>query len=139
MGHDSLLALHFFGLFMGGAAGLGLPVIGATLAATPVEHRAPLARVAGILKRIGQAGMALLIVTGVVLSGMGDVWSEGLLLFWIKLLAVAVMVAGMVRADRLGPRAMSGDAAAAGAVRTIGLVNLVALAVVVVAASFAFL
>ena len=136
--HDAVLALHFLGLFMGGASGIGLPVIGARIGAAPPEHRQTLAGVARALKRIGQMGVAILLVTGFVLATMGGAWGTASVWFWIKLLAVAVLIGGIILADRIGPKAMAGDMGAAATIRLIGKSNLTALAVIVFAASFAF-
>ena len=61
MAYDLLLALHFLGLFMGGAAGLGLPVLGAAIQATQVDHRPSVGKAARPLRLIGQSGVGLLI------------------------------------------------------------------------------
>lgn len=136
--HDVLLAIHFLGLFMGGAAGIGLPVIGATAAGAPAEHRATLGQVAGRVKRIAQMGIAALIVTGLIMATMGGVWSDGSVWFWIKLLGVASLVTGVIIGDKVGPKAMQGDPEAAATAKKVGMANLVSLAVIVFAASFAF-
>lgn len=123
---------------MGGAAGIGMLILGAKMGAAPVEHRASMAGVAGPLKMSGKIGMGLLILTGVMLSFFGNVWSEGPGLFWVKLVFVVLLLAGIIAADKAGAKAMTGDAEAAGRARMFGMINLVSAALVLLAASFAF-
>ncbi len=138
MTHNVILAVHFWGLFMGGAAGIGMLILGAKLAAAPVEHRASMGTVAGPLKTAGKIGMGLLILTGVLLATIGDVWSAGPALFWIKLVFVVLLLAGIIAADKAGAKAMAGDVEAAAKARMFGLINLVSAALVLLTASFAF-
>ncbi len=138
MGHDLLLAVHFLGLFMGGAAGIGLPVIGAVTEAAAEAHRPSIGRAVRPLQLSGHIGLGLLIVTGVVLAGMAGSWSGASAWFWVKLAGVAVLVAGVVLAGRAGAKAMAGDVAAAAQARLFGMLNLVAVVVIVVAATLEF-
>ncbi|MEK6216626.1 MAG: hypothetical protein N2B03_05340, partial [Boseongicola sp.] len=108
MAYDLLLALHFLGLFMGGAAGLGLPVLGATIQATQVDHRPSIGKAARPLRLIGQSGVGLLIVTGLVLIFTDGSTNNLPLLFWIKMLLVAARGAGIYRATQAGVRAAPG-------------------------------
>lgn len=136
--HDLLLAVHFFGLFMGGASGLGLPILGKAMAAAPVEHRATLGAIAPRLKAMGKMGLALLVLTGVILAFLGGVWTSGPVWFWIKLLAVAALIFGIVNADKAGIKAASGDATAAARAAMFGKFNIAALGVIVTTAALAF-
>lgn len=138
MTHDLILALHFFGLFMGGAPGIGMIVLGAAMAEAPPEQKPGLARAAEGLKLMGKIGMGILIVTGVILATMAGVWTAGNVWFWIKLLAVVALIAGIVMADKAGTAAMAGDTEAPARAAKFGRVNVVSLAVVLLTASFAF-
>lgn len=138
MTYDLLLALHFLGLFMGGAAALGLPVLGAALQAAPGEHRPSIGRAAKPLRLIGQSGVGLLIVTGVILVTMGGSIATASLLFWLKMVLVTALVASIVMATRAGTRAMAGDAAASSQVRLLGKVNIALVVAIVVTAALVF-
>ena len=136
--YEVVLTLHFLGLFMGGAPSIGLIVIGAITEAAPAEHRPTLARTVRPLKIFGKIGIGLLLVTGIYMATVSGTWSSGSLWFWIKLVAVAAVIAVIVTADRLGALAMAGDAEAGRKVQTVALVNIGAIVVVLLAASFAF-
>lgn len=136
--YEIVLALHFLGLFMGGAPAIGLIVIGAISEAAPPEHRPTLARAVKPLKIFGKTGIGILLITGVYMATVNGIWSAGSLWFWIKIVAVAAVIAGIVTADRLGAQAMAGDAEAGRKVQTVALVNIGAIVVVLLAASFAF-
>ena len=135
---DLLLAAHFLGLFMGGAAGLGLPVLGAVTGAAPIEHRPSIGKAAKPLRIIGQSGVGLLIVTGVIIASKDGYWSLAPLFFWLKMILVLALVAGVIMATRAGSRAMAGDAEAAGQARFIGMVNIALVIAIVIVATLVF-
>lgn len=135
---DLILALHFLGLFMGGAPGLGMLVIGAVIAGAPVEHRSSIGRAVVPLRMIGYSGIALLVVTGVILAVANGVFANGPVWFWIKLLAVVVLIFGIYIGGKAGARAMAGDQAAAGQARTIGKLNVLVIVIIVLSATLAF-
>ncbi len=138
MAYDLLLALHFLGLFMGGGAGLGLPVIGAIMPAAPVEHRPSIAKVARPLRLIGQSGVGLLIATGLVLVLISGSIGNLPLLFWIKMLFVAALVVSIYLATQAGARAATGDADASRQGRLLGKVNIALVIGIVVTAALVF-
>lgn len=136
--YDLILTLHFLGLWMGGASGIGLLVIGATAASAPVEHRPSIGRAVMPLRMAGMTGVALLVITGFIQAAVVGAWSNGSVWFWIKLLGVAVLIFGIVMGSRAGKKAMTGDAAAAAQARTIGMLNVVVLVLIVLSATIAF-
>lgn len=136
--NDLFLALHFLGLFMGGAAGFGLPVVGAVLGSTPAEHRPFVGKVARPLRIIGQSGVGLLIVTGVAIASIDEYWAVAPLLFWVKIVLVFALVASIIMATRAGARAMAGDAEAAGQAGLLGKVNIALVVAIVVIAALVF-
>jgi len=138
MAYDLLLALHFLGLFMGGAAGLGLPVIGAVLQAAPGEHRPSIGMAARPLRLIGQSGVGLLIVTGVILVRESGSTDSTTLLFWLKMALVAALVFSIFMATRAGAWAMAGDADASRQARLFGQVNVALVVAIVVTAALVF-
>lgn len=138
MGNDLLMTVHFIGLAMGGAAGIGLPVVGAVAGRVPPAERGSIARMVKPLKIVGHAGMGLLLLTGAVLATTGGYWSAASGWFWVKLAAVALLIAGIVAGGRAGRRAFAGDAAAAQRARQIGIANIALLVLILLAASLAF-
>ncbi|MGI9395062.1 MAG: hypothetical protein ACR2OY_10495 [Boseongicola sp.] len=135
---DLILALHFLGLFMGGAAGLGLPVIGAIMPTAPVEHRPSIGKVARPLRLIGQSGVGLLILTGLILVVTSRPIGSMPPLFWLKMLLVTGLVGSIYLATRAGARAMAGDTAAAGHARLLGKINIALVVAIVVNATLIF-
>lgn len=122
--NDVAMTVHIVGLFMGGASAFGLPVIGALTAKAEPEHKPVLGRAVKPLKMIGHVGIGLLLLTGILMASAGGVWSSGPLVFWIKLLAVAVLLAGIVIAGKTGARAMTGDAEAAAKMPKLSMMNI---------------
>ena len=129
---------HFFGLFMGGGSAFGMAVIGMTAPGAPAEHRATLGVMAKRFKVVSHAALGLLIVTGVLMATIEGVWTGGSTWFWLKLLAVALLVAGIVTAGRFGARAMAGEAGAGARAETFGKMNMVVLVAILTAAVLAF-
>lgn len=138
LGHDLLLWLHFTGLFLGGASAFGLPALGAVIDKADGPEKPVLARVVKPLKMIGHVGLALLLLTGVILATTVGAWGEGPAWFYVKLVAVVALVAGIVVAGKTSARAMTGDAAAGAKMPMISAVNTLLGLFVLLAATFAF-
>lgn len=138
LGHDLVLALHFFGLFLGGASAFGLPVIGALTGRAPPEHRPTVGQAVKPLKALGHAGIGLLILTGIILAFQIDAWTGAPAWFWVKLTAVAGLVAGIVVAGRTGAKAMSGDAGAAARMPKLSALNIGLGVLIILSATLAF-
>lgn len=97
--NDFILFLHFFGLMLGAAGGLGSGVIMRRALAMPADEAKVVRGLGPLLSNVAHTGVALLWVTGLIL-----VWSKwdgfGSLpqLFWVKaifilsLTAVAIFV-----------------------------------------------
>lgn len=134
----ALKVLHFFGLFMGGGSAFGMAVIGMTAPGAPAEHRPTLGAMAKRFKLISHIGLGLLIVTGVLMAALEGVFGTATIWFWLKMLAVVVLIAGIVLAGRQGPKALQGDAAAAARAEGFGKMNMVALVVILATAVLAF-
>lgn len=133
--HTLLLWVHFASIAAGGAASVGIPVVGAAMRSAPAEARPALGGVAMKLSVIGRTALGLLIVTGALLiwSGSGtNGW------FWIKLTLVALLIAGVVLGLRAGAQARGGDSAAAARGAMIGKVNILIFVLIVLAAVLAF-
>ncbi len=136
--HDILLTAHFVGLFMGGTTGIGLPIVAKVAATVPVEQKGPFITAIGKMKTVGKIGLVMLIVTGVILAFFGDVWTDAPLWFWLKLVAVAGLIGGIIKADKTGPKAVSGDAEAGALLGKVVHYNHTMLLLIVLFASFAF-
>jgi hypothetical protein len=130
-----LLVLHFIGLGMGLSVSFGnIVMLGLIGRAAPAE-RSILARFPPAISRVGQAGLALLWVSGATMaytkwSGIGFMpWT-----FHVKLAAVVLLTLLVVYITRLEGRIQRGDAAAAAQIETIGkLTSLCALTAIIFA------
>lgn len=136
--YDIALILHLLGLTMGGAAAYGLPTIGAVTAAAPPEHRPSVARAVPVLKKIGHAGMGLLILTGLYMATVSGLWGQAPVWFWLKLAAVAVLIGGIVAGGKYGGKAMQGDAEAAAMAKKVSLLNIGVLVLILILAVLSF-
>lgn len=136
--HDLVLTLHFLGLFMGGASAFGLPVIGALAEAADPGERPALGRAVRPLKMIGHAGLGLLLLTGFLLAWSGGYFGSAPFWFWLKLLVVVALVAGIVFAGRTGKKAMAGDAEAAAMMPKLSVLNIGLALLILFFASLAF-
>ena len=90
------------------------------------------------LKMIGHIGLALLLLSGLTQATMAGAWTDGGVWFWIKILAVIGLVAGIVVAGKTGKRAMAGDAEAAGRMPALSALNLLLGVTIIVAAVMTF-
>ncbi len=131
-----LLWLHFLSLGLGGAATFGGVVLATTIAKAPPESRPPLAAVRGRLVLFGRLGLALLILTGLLMvraHGAGQ-------LFWftLKMTLVLALTASVVYAIPLGRKAQTGDAAAIARMGQIVRLNLGLFAAIIFTAVLAF-
>ena len=132
----ALKVIHYVGLFMGGGSAFGAMVIGMTAPGAPRDHAPTLLALAKRFKVISPIALALLIGTGIIMATLEGVW--GLPWFWVKLAAVAVLVVGIIMAGKAGTKALQGDAAAGARAEKFGMLNHMALLVVLIAAVAAF-
>lgn len=133
-----LKTAHFFGLFMGGGSAFGMAVLGLTLPHVPEEHRATLVAMSKKFKIVSHAALALLIVTGALLALIVGAFSAASVWFWIKLVAVALLIIGIVRAGKAAAMSFNGDSEAAARAEVFGKMNFAALVVILFAAVSAF-
>jgi hypothetical protein len=133
--NQALLVLHFIGLGMGLSVSFGnIVALGLITSAAPPDKRV-LARFPPAISKVGQAGLALLWITGATMaytkwSGIGSMpWT-----FHVKLTAVVLLTLVVVYITRLEARIHRGDAAAAAQIQTIGKVaSLCALTAIIFA------
>lgn len=138
LANDLAMTVHIVGLFMGGASAFGLPVIGALAGKAEPQHKPVLGRAVKPLKRIGHAGLGLLLLSGIMMATAGGVWSHGPLAFWLKLAAVIGLIAGIIVAGKTGARAMAGDAEAAAKMPMLSMGNIGLGVLIVLLAVLAF-
>jgi hypothetical protein len=136
--NEILLILHFFGFGAGMAASVGNFTIMQLIQASPGD--APvLSRVPPVLARVGQVGLAVLWLTGIVMvwsiwGGPGSLnWA-----FWVKFAAVVLLTGVAVYLDLTIRKVRAGDTAAAASLPIFGRVAAGLLALIVVFAVIAF-
>jgi uncharacterized membrane protein len=134
-----LLWLHFIGLALGGAASFGIPVVGSRMMGAAPETRPLLLGIVHGLSRVGRAGLGLLIVTGPLLiwlkfGGVGEIsgW------FWVKMVLVLLLIAGIIYSGLLLKRLEGGDASVAPRLPRLGMANTTVLVLIVLAAALTF-
>lgn len=134
-----LIWIHLLALAAGGATTFGMPVAGRGMATATPEQRPALLALMKRLSTIGRAAIGTLIVTGLLIvwldyGGFGtmNVW------FWIKMVLVVALLAGVIYGGITFKRGSQGDAAAAKLGPRIGMVNMVLFFGIVLAAVFAF-
>jgi hypothetical protein len=136
--NEILLILHFFGLGAGFASSIGNFTVMQLIQASPGD-RPVLSKVPPVLARVGQVGLGLLWLTGLVLiwtkyGGPGNLdWA-----FWIKIACVVALTAIVVYLDLTIKKVQAGDVAAAAQLPLFGRAAAGLLVLVVVFAVIAF-
>jgi len=134
-----LLWLHFMGLAIGGAASFGIPVVGSRMASAPPESRPLLLGITHGLSRVGRVGLGLLIVTGPLLLWLKFNGGAGISFwFWIKMLLVLLLIAGVIYGGLLLKRLQGGDMSVAPMMPRLGAANTVVLVLIVLCAALTF-
>jgi hypothetical protein len=132
------IMLHLFGFAAGFASSIGNIVILRLVAASPADGPV-LRRVSPVLARIGQVGLALLWLTGLIMvwsihGGPGNLdWA-----FWVKLALVIGVTVGMVLLDLTLKAVRAGNQDAAVRLPIYGGATSAMLILVVVFAVLAF-
>lgn len=132
-----MLWAHFLGLALGGAAAFGHPVLGAVGAATP-EARPHMMRASRVLTMLGRAGLALLVISGVVMMAQRFEAAAMPASFWIKMLLVMALIVNVVMAGLAARAAAAGDAGRAGRLPTHARISAALLVLLVLFAVLAF-
>jgi len=138
--NEILLMLHFLGLGMGFAGSLGGFALTLVTNASPPQDAPVLARVAPVLMRIGQIGLALLLVTGPLLLWLKWGWvPPAPTMFMLKMIfvaAVTIMIALIAMTAGRARRAR--DMTAAARLPLYGRIATTFLGLVVIFAVLAF-
>lgn len=134
-----LLWLHFMGLALGGAAAFGIPVVGSRMQSAAPETRPLLMNIMKGLAQVGRAGIGLLIITGPLMiwlkyGGVGGISAW----FWIKMVLVLLLIAGVIYSGMLGKRIEGGDMSAAKLAPRVGMANATLLILIVLSAAITF-
>ena len=133
-----LLWVHLICLSIGGAASFGLPVLGAALAKADAGSRETLFATSKRLSTMGRGALVVLILTGGAMILMGRGFGGVGSWFWVKMILVIALTAGIVVSGRLAKAAYNGDASARAKAPVVGLGNITVLAGVVLAAVLEF-
>jgi hypothetical protein len=136
--NEALLMLHFVGFGMGVAAAAGNGTVMGQIAQAPGD--APvLSRLQPIFVRIGQIGVGLLWLTGLIMVWTRWGGPENLpSMFWVKFGCVIILTALVIYSSYLAARARAGDANARRQLPVVGPLNGVFLGLVIIFAVLAF-
>ncbi|MCR4283002.1 MAG: hypothetical protein NUV72_08265 [Bauldia sp.] len=136
--NEILLILHFFGLGAGFASSIGNFTVMQLIQASPGD--APvLGKVPPVLARVGQVGLGLLWVTGLIMvwsryGGPGNLdWA-----FWLKIVCVILLTGLAIFLDLTVKRVRAGDMAAAAQLPLFGRIGAGLLVLIVIFAVIAF-
>lgn len=136
--NEILLILHFFGLGAGFASSIGNFTVMQLIQASPGD--APvLGKVPPVLARVGQVGLGLLWVTGLIMvwsryGGPGNLdWA-----FWLKIVCVILLTGLAIFLDLTVRRVRAGDMAAAAQLPLFGRIGAGLLVLIVIFAVIAF-
>lgn len=135
-----LLWLHLGALALGGVATFGLPVIGARMGAAEPAGKAALGGVIVSFTKLANIALGTLIVTGLIMAWLrfGQAKMPVSAWFWVKMLAVVVLL-GVIHMGRANARrAMGGDATAASRIPAYGKAGMASFLAVVACAVLAF-
>ena len=133
-----LKVVHFFALFLGGGSAFGMAVIGMTAPTVSTEHHQTLAAMAKKFKIISHTAIGLLLLSGLLMVILGGYFPGVSAWFWVKMLALAVLIFGIIQAGKFAAIALEGDAAAGARAEMFGKMNIAALVVILIAAVLAF-
>lgn len=134
-----LFWVHIAALALGGTAAFGIPVVGRRMPAATPETRPALLGIVKGLSTVGRAGIGTLIITGPLIAWLkyGGFATFGIW-FWIKMVLVLGLLAGVIYAGILLKRTEGGDAASAQQLPRVGMVNILLFLGVMFSAVFAF-
>lgn len=137
--NDVLLIAHFLGLAMGFAGGFGNMIMGGLMAKATPADAGVLARFPPAISRIGDIGLVLLWVTGVILvftkwGGIGFLP----VMFWVKMIAVVALTGLAGYMHMLKAKAKAGDGAARAMIPKVGPFAMISALLAIVFAVLAF-
>ncbi len=134
-----VVILHFLGLAMGFATGIANSIMLGLIAKAAPPEKSVLARFPPVMSRVGETGIALLWLTGLILVYMkwggfaSFPWT-----FYVKVTAVVILTIVVLRVHTLGRRVAAGDTAAAASIPVFGKIAMVMALTAVVFAVLTF-
>jgi uncharacterized membrane protein len=140
--NNLLLILHFLGLGAGFAVSIGNNLVMMLAAKAPPQEAAGLRRFPPIMARIGDVGLALLWITGVILLWTKYGGIDGIAAlpwpFWAKIICVILITALVGLIHMTVARIQRGDMSVAARMPIFGRVGAVLLLLIVIFAVMAF-
>jgi uncharacterized membrane protein len=140
--NNLLLILHFVGLGAGFAVSIGNNLVMMLAAKAPPQEAAGLRRFPPIMARIGDVGLALLWITGVILLWTKYGGIDGIAAlpwpFWAKIICVILITALVGLIHMTVARIQRGDMSVAARMPIFGRVGAVLLLLIVIFAVMAF-
>ena len=137
-----LLVLHFLGFGAGFAVSVGNNLVMTLAAKAPPQEAAGLRRFPPVMSRVGDVGLALLWITGIVLlwTKYGGVDGIGALpwAFWAKIICVLLLTALVGLIHMTVAKINRGDMSGAARMPLIGRAGAVLLLLIVIFAVMAF-
>jgi hypothetical protein len=137
--NDFILFLHFFGLMLGAAGGLGGSIVARRALALPAEQAQTLRGMGPIMANVAHVGVVVLWVTGLIL-----VWSkwDGIAslpnLFWVKFVFVLTLTAASLAVHLTYAEIRKGNRAVASRLPILGPAAGVSALLAVLFAAYAF-
>ena len=137
--NDFILFLHFFGLMLGAAGGLGSGVLMRRALAMPADEAKVVRGLGPLLANVAHTGVALLWVTGLIL-----VWSkwDGFAnlpqLFWVKAIFILSLTAVAIFVHMTYAEIRKGNVAVASRLPKLGPMGGVSAILAVLFAVYAF-
>jgi uncharacterized membrane protein len=136
---DILFWIHLMALVGGGASAVAMPAIGAQMQGATPDSRQRLMAISKRLMMVARGSVVALIVTGPLMFWLGyDFSAPSMLWFGIKMLLVVLLIVLMIVGGIAAKKAMEGDASAGARAGLMGRLSGATLALIVLAAVFAF-
>ena len=136
--NDLLFWLHLSSLALTGAAAFGLPVVGSRMPTATPEMRPTLFKIMHGLSTVGRTGIGILIVTGPLMLWLKYGWVAPNEWFWIKMVLLIGLLAGIIYGGILLKRSEGGDMASAKLSPQVGRVNMLLFLGIVLSAVLSF-
>lgn len=133
-----LLFIHIVAIIAGGANAVVMPIVGVKLRTAGPDLRGALFDIAEKLAKIGKIAVGTLLVTGVLILWLKWRWQIPNHWFWVKMLALALMLVFISLNAALLKRMKAGDLTLGPKSALYGQLTTAAFAVVLLAAVFAF-
>jgi uncharacterized membrane protein len=136
---DILFWIHLMALVGGGASAVAMPAIGAQMQGATPDTRQRLLAVSKRLMMAARGSVVALIITGPLMFWLKwDFSAPSMAWFGIKMVLVILLIVFMIVGGIAAKKAMEGDASAGARAGLMGRLSGATLALIVLAAVFAF-